>query len=167
MKYRVKQLNEEKEEKSSMLGYEYSLGDKVTLLKFNRIGELVKKQKNGSWVVKMGSLTSQFTEDQFEFVEKAKKEEKRAVFKSLKKSAVRGELDLRGMRYEEAKIALDKYIDDCVVSNLPYASIIHGFGTLTLRKLVKQYLSTHIQVDSHRDGEGGEGGQGVTIVYFK
>ena len=79
LKYQVKQLSEHKEETSSMLGYQYSPGDKVTLLKFNRVGELVKKQKNGSWVVKMGSLTSQFTEDQFEFVEKAKKEEKRLM----------------------------------------------------------------------------------------
>ena len=115
----------------------------------------------------MGNMRSQFSEDQFEFVEKKKKEEKKAVFKSIRKKAVRGELDLRGMRYEEAKIALDKYIDDCVVTNLPYASIIHGFGTLTLRKLVKEYLSSHKQVHRHRDGEGGEGGQGVTIVYFK
>ena len=150
-----------------MLGYQYSPGDKVTLLKFNRVGELVKKQKNGSWVVKMGSLNSQFTEEQFEFVERKKKEVKKPVFKSIKKKAVRGELDLRGMRYEEAEIALDKYIDDCVVSNLPFASIIHGYGTLTLRTLVKEYLSSNNHVDTHRDGEGGEGGQGVTVVYFK
>jgi len=166
-KYQVKQLNTEKEERSSMVGYEYSPGDLVTLLKFNRVGELVKKQKNGKWIVKMGNLSSQYTEDQFEFIEKKKEEPKKVVFKSIKKKAVRGELDLRGMRYEEAQITLDKYIDDCVVTNLPYASIIHGFGTLTLRKLVKEYLSSHKQVDSHRDGEGGEGGQGVTIVYFK
>jgi DNA mismatch repair protein MutS2 len=166
-KYQVKQLNADKEEHSSLVGYKYSPGDLVTLLKFNRVGELVKKQKNGKWIVKMGNLSSQYTEDQFEFIEKKKEETKKVVFKSMKKKAVRGELDLRGMRYEEAKITLDKYIDDCVVTNLPYASIIHGFGTLTLRKLVKEYLSSHKQVDSHRDGEGGEGGQGVTIVYFK
>ena len=167
LKYQVKQLSVEEEETSSMVGHEYSPGDLVTLLKFNRTGELVKKQKNGRWIVKMGNMRSQFSEDQFEFIEKKKKEEKKPVFKSIRKKAVRGELDLRGMRYEEAKIALDKYIDDCVVTNLPYASIIHGFGTLTLRKLVKEYLSSHKQVQRHRDGEGGEGGQGVTIVYFK
>ena len=71
------------------------------------------------------------------------------------------------MRYEEAEMALDKYIDDCLVVNTPYVTIIHGYGTLTLRKLVKTYLDKHSHVKSHRNGEGGEGGTGVTVVHFK
>lgn len=167
LKYKVRTLNDAKEETSTVTDHEYMPGDLVTVLKFNRVGELVKRQKKGNWVVKMGTLTSQFSEDQFEFIEQKKKEEQKPVFKSPKRKSVKSELDLRGMRYEEAKFALDKYIDDCVVSNLPYAQIIHGFGTLTLRKLVKEYLSSHKLVEKHRDGEAGEGGQGVTVVYFK
>ena len=71
------------------------------------------------------------------------------------------------MRYEEAEYALDKYLDDCLIANVPFARIIHGYGTLTLRKLVKSYLSKSKNISSYRDGEGGEGGSGVTVVYFK
>ena len=71
------------------------------------------------------------------------------------------------MRYEEAQDALDKYIDDCLLTNMPFATIIHGYGTLTLRKLVKEYLDTNPLVKSHRDGGSGEGGNGATIVHFK
>ncbi len=166
LKYKTKQLDLEESQTSSTKDHSYKPGDLVNVLKFNRTGELIKKQKN-KWVVKMGSLNSTFTEDQFEFIEEKKPQELKSKFKSLIKKRVRSELDLRGMRYEEAKIELDRYIDNCVLTNMPFASIIHGFGTLTLRKLVKTYLDSNNLVDHHRDGEGNEGGQGVTIVYFK
>jgi len=160
-------LNLDSTETSQTTDHKYQVGDLVTILKFNRVGELIKKQKNKTWLVKMGTLNSTFNEDQFEFVEHKQPVEIKKSFKGPIKKAAWTELDLRGMRYEEATIALDKYIDDCLFSNLPYAQIIHGYGTLTLRKLVKTYLDKHKSVDSHRDGEGGEGGQGVTVVYFK
>ena len=166
LKYKVKNLSLDEEEKSRTVGHVYQPGDLVTVLKFNRIGELVKKQKNNHWIVKMGILNSQFSEDQFEFVEHKKKEEPKGKMKSKVVKKAKLELDLRGMRYEEARHELDKYIDDCIVTNMPHASVIHGFGTLTLRKLVKGYLDKHPLVKSHRDGEAGEGGQGVTVVYF-
>jgi DNA mismatch repair protein MutS2 len=167
LKYKTKQLSKEKEVASNTIDHVYKPGDLVTVLKFNRNGELIKKQKNGQWEVKMGTLTSSFDESQIEFIETKKKEKPKAFVKGPKKKAVKGELDLRGLRYEEAQHQLDKYIDDCIINNMPFASIIHGYGTLTLRKMVKDYVSSHPSVKSARDGEGGEGGQGVTVIYFK
>ncbi len=168
MKYKIRTLDTPEKEISSTKEYSFEIGDIVNILKFNRSGELLKKQKNNHWLIKMGSLTSQFAEDQIEFIQR-KKDKKKPIGKGktyIKKS-VKPELDLRGMRYEEAEIALDKYIDDCLVVNMPFATIIHGYGTLTLRKLVKTYLSKNSLVLRHRDGEGGEGGTGATVVYFK
>jgi len=167
LKYKTKQLDLDDQQESSTKNHIYKPGDLVNVLKFNRNGELIKKQKNKHWIVKMGALTSQFSEEQFEFIEEKKPQKLKSKVTSKIKKRVSGELDLRGMRYEEARIALDRYIDDCLVSNMPFASIIHGFGTLTLRKLVKTYLDGNPLVLRHRDGEGNEGGQGVTVVYFK
>ena len=167
IKYKVKQLNLDSDEKSSLVGHQYNPGDRVNILKFNRIGELIKKQKNGNWIIKLGSMSSQFSENQFEFVETKQKEKPKALFKSLVRKKVQFECDLRGLRYEEAKIELDKYIDNCVLTNSPHASIIHGYGTFTIRKMVKTYLDSNKLISSHRDGEAGEGGHGVTIAYFK
>ena len=167
MKYRIKNLSLEETETSKTKDHTYQVGDLVTVLKFNRIGELIKKQKNKHWIVKMGILNSQFSEDQFEFVERKVKEEPKGTMKSKVVKKAKLELDLRGMRYEEAKFELDKYIDDCLVTHMPQGSIIHGYGTLTLRKLVKNYLDKHTMVESHRDGEAGEGGSGVTVFYLK
>jgi len=167
LKYKVKNIDFDKEATSSTKDYPYEVGDIVNVIKFNRSAELLKKQKKNNWLVKMGALSSQFSEDEFEFIEKSNKEENNVgKIRSNIKKRVSTELDLRGMRYEEAKISLDKYIDDCLLTNIPFATIIHGFGTLTLRKLVKSYLDSNKLVKNHRDGEGNEGGNGVTVVYF-
>jgi DNA mismatch repair protein MutS2 len=168
IKFKVKSFSVEETKKKPAEKHDYEIGDIVNVLKFNRSAELIKKQKNNRWVVKMGSLTSQFLEEEIEFIEHPKKENNKVsrVRSNIKKS-VNPELDLRGMRYDEAETSLDKYIDDCLITNMPFATVIHGYGTLTLRKLVKTYLDKNTNVKSHRDGEGGEGGTGVTVVNFK
>ena len=74
---------------------------------------------------------------------------------------------MRGMRFDEAKDALDKYLDDCVYANLQSVTIIHGFGTGTIRKLVQDTLKKNPNVSETRYGGEGEGGLGVTVVTFK
>lgn len=44
------------------------------------------------------------------------------------------ELDLRGYRYLEAIDELDKFVDTCLINNLEFAYIIHGYGTGALKK---------------------------------
>ncbi len=76
------------------------------------------------------------------------------------------ELNIRGMRVEEALSLLHKYLDDAYLASLPYARIIHGKGTGALRKVVHEVLAEHPLVTSFRPGELNEGGEGVTIVNF-
>jgi DNA mismatch repair protein MutS2 len=80
--------------------------------------------------------------------------------------SINSELDLRGMRVDEALEAVDKYIDDAMLSSLPAARIIHGKGTGALREAVRAQLSADRRVASTRPGEAGEGGDGVTVVSF-
>ena len=74
------------------------------------------------------------------------------------------ELDLRGQRVEEALPELDKYLDSAYLAGLPYVRIIHGKGTGTLRKVVREALAENPLVASYRSGEREEGGDGVTIA---
>lgn len=76
------------------------------------------------------------------------------------------ELDLRGLRVEEALLRLEKYLDDAFLSDLPWVRIVHGKGTGALRHAVRERLSEHPHVASFRAGEAGEGGDGVTVVTF-
>jgi DNA mismatch repair protein MutS2 len=68
---------------------------------------------------------------------------------------------------DEAVEAVDKFLDDAVLSGLPRVDIIHGKGMGVLRKRVTQFLSEDSRVVSHRLGEWNEGGSGVTIVEMK
>ncbi|HHV62040.1 MAG TPA: endonuclease MutS2 [Firmicutes bacterium] len=74
------------------------------------------------------------------------------------------ELDLRGLRVEDALEKVDKYLDDAILAGLPRARIIHGKGTGALRQAVREYLRNHSGVAGFRFGEAGEGGDGVTVV---
>ncbi len=168
MKYRARSLGAESSPEKSTETRQYAPGDTVYVLKFNRYGELLKKQKNTQWLVKMGNVKSVFKEEDFEYAETAPKPPSKKQEKSREtvKKTVSGTLDLRGLRAHEAEIVLQKYLDDCAVSDVPFASIVHGFGTLALRKMVQKTLSESTVVTSFRDGQSGEGGQGVTVVYF-
>ncbi len=74
------------------------------------------------------------------------------------------EIDLRGNSVEEMMPLLDKYIDDAYMSGLPSIRIIHGKGTGTLRRVVRDELRNHPLVKQYRTGEANEGGDGVTVA---
>jgi DNA mismatch repair protein MutS2 len=74
------------------------------------------------------------------------------------------ELDLRGKRAGEIERQLDSYLNDASLAQLTEGRIIHGFGTGTVRQIVREMLASHPLVSSFRPGELREGGDGVTIV---
>lgn len=74
------------------------------------------------------------------------------------------EINLRGMTVDEAIDAVEKYLDDAVLSGIPRAYIIHGKGTGVLRKAILEYLAGHPRVKTYRLGGAGEGGDGATVV---
>ena len=86
------------------------------------------------------------------------------VRRKLRGQAVSLELDLRGKRADEIYAALDRYLNDAYLANLGEVRIAHGFGTGTVRDIVRELLASHPLVKSFRAGKRGEGGDGATIV---
>ncbi|WP_425061225.1 Endonuclease MutS2 [Sporomusa carbonis] len=82
----------------------------------------------------------------------------------IKAESVARQIDIRGMTIEEAETALDKYLDDAVLSGLNEVLIIHGKGTGALRKGVKTYLENHPHIAGIRIAELNEGGTGATVA---
>jgi len=76
------------------------------------------------------------------------------------------DLDLRGMRVEEAINKLDEYLDAAYMSGLPFARIIHGKGTGALRKAVLERVRQHTLIARVVSAPPKEGGDGVTIIYL-
>jgi DNA mismatch repair protein MutS2 len=74
------------------------------------------------------------------------------------------ELKLIGTRVDEALDSLEGFIDQAVMSGLREVRIIHGIGTGTLLRAVREFLGRHPQVTSFRPGEPHEGRDGATIA---
>ena len=83
------------------------------------------------------------------------------------RAAMAYEIDLHGMRVEEAIEAADRALDQAVTSRLETFRIIHGHGTGALRKAIRELLSNHPHVADYRFGEPHEGGLACTIAILK
>lgn len=77
------------------------------------------------------------------------------------------EVDVRGLTAFEATSAVDKAIDNAVLSGINRMTIIHGKGTGVLRREINRFLRSNKAVKSQRLGTFGEGEDGVTIVELK
>ncbi len=74
------------------------------------------------------------------------------------------ELHLIGRTGEEARDALEKYLDDAFLAGLTSIRIIHGKGKGALRRIVEEVLNAHPLVAEHRPGAPQEGGAGATVA---
>ena len=74
------------------------------------------------------------------------------------------ELDLRGMRADEALTELTTYIDDAVMVGADEVRILHGTGTGALRQLTRDYLAMQRHVSDYHDAHPDHGGPGITVV---
>ncbi|MCM1111080.1 MAG: Smr/MutS family protein [Clostridium sp.] len=74
------------------------------------------------------------------------------------------DIDLRGMRADEALQAVTYFIDDAIQFNVDRVRILHGTGTGALRQVIRQYLSMVHGVASFRDEHVQFGGAGITVV---
>ena len=76
----------------------------------------------------------------------------------------RQDLDVRGMRGDEAINAVTYFIDDAILVGMSRVRILHGTGSGILRQLIRQYLHTVPNVTSCRDEHVQFGGAGITVV---
>jgi len=74
------------------------------------------------------------------------------------------DIDVRGMRGDEAISAITYFIDDAILVGVSRVRILHGTGTGILRQLIRQYLATVPNVSHFRDEHVQFGGAGITVV---
>ena len=74
------------------------------------------------------------------------------------------DIDVRGMRGDEAVDAVMHFIDDAILIGMSRVRILHGTGTGVLRQLIRQYLRTIPNVSHFRDEHVQFGGAGITVV---
>ncbi len=79
-------------------------------------------------------------------------------------ATARREVNVIGLRVDEALPIVDRAVDEAVRSALSSLNIIHGKGTGRLKEGIRKYLAGHPLVKSLQSGDLVQGGEGVTVV---
>ncbi|MDR1719772.1 MAG: Smr/MutS family protein [Dysgonamonadaceae bacterium] len=151
-------------------------GDVVRLKGQQSEGEVLEvKGKNA--VVVFGMIKSMLKIDQIERVTNPKARKTVQQNKSLgsytmdlisqKRLNFKMEIDVRGMRADEALQAVMYYIDDAIQCGAGRVRILHGTGTGALRQVIREYLKTIPAIRSFQDEHVQFGGTGITVVEFE
>ncbi len=90
-----------------------------------------------------------------------------AAFLDLSDDRAGSQLNVIGMKVDEATARVDKYLDSCYLEGAETVRIIHGHGKGILRRVIAELLRDHPQVQRFYPAPPGEGGGGATIVELK
>ena len=147
-------------------------GSFVRLKGQTTIGQIQKINGNEATVI-FGHITTNVKLNRLEPAEAPKKEKNvAATFVSVQtRNEIRNttlnfkeQLDVRGMRGDEAIQAVTYFIDDALVARASRVKILHGTGTGALKTVIRQYLNTMPPVADFYDEDIRFGGAGITIV---
>ena len=156
-----------KEKKIITQNVDFAIGEEVLVKTMNQNGKILKIMPDNRIQVQTGILKLVVSTDDIVKIQK-KKTNKFKNFASLKRtSQVRGEIDLRGMNADEAIAELETYMDRAMLTGYHEIYIIHGKGTMVLRKKIHEYLRTSKYVAEFKDANQNEGGVGCTVVILK
>ena len=166
--------NQVKEEKKTVVVASVegpiAVGDWVQLTGSETAGQVIEINR-GNLVLAIGDLRSVVKKDRVQKIsnKQAKKVVQSNSFSGSISEAItnfNAELDLRGMRGENAIYEVEKYLDKAIMLGFPYVKIIHGKGDGILRKLIREYVRKYSQVNRVEDEHQDRGGDGISYVYF-
>lgn len=152
---------------------EFIVGDKVRIVGQNTVGEVL--DINGkSILVAFGQMSTTLPDKRLEKVSnnEAKKIQKfepvvmdaRAYSVNEKKLNFSHQIDIRGVRADEALQRIVQFIDEANVVGVSEIRILHGKGTGVLRQIIREYLATDPCVQNFADEHIQLGGSGITVV---
>ncbi len=147
-------------------------GDTVRIKGLTSVGQIESLDGSMATVI-FGGMRTKMRADRLERAEKPKREEPK-TYASVgrqtretidnRKLNFKQDLDVRGMRGDEAITAVTYFIDDAILVGMARVRILHGTGTGILRQLIRQYLGTVPNVTHYRDEHVQFGGAGITVV---
>lgn len=155
-------------------GRNLEVGDSVKIKGLSTVGKIESMDGKNATVI-FGGMRTKMPASRLEYVDmaEAKKEDVAPVFNvsretretiDNRKLNFRQDLDVRGMRGDEALNAVMYFIDDACLVGMSRVRILHGKGNGILRQLIRQYLATVPSVTSFRDEHVQFGGAGITVV---
>ncbi len=152
-----------------------TIGSLVKIKGQSSVGEVMEISGNSA-IVAFGMIKSKVKIDRLErtTIYNQKKEEKKSTFVSTqtqdnvyeKKLNFKQDIDVRGMRGDEAIQAVTYFVDDAILLGIDRVRILHGTGTGILRTLIRDYLRSVPGIGNFHDEHVQFGGAGITVVDF-
>jgi DNA mismatch repair protein MutS2 len=146
----------------------FHAGDLVRIKSLKREGKIRTAPERGKLEIEVGKLMFRADPEDVEFVRKGVTEKntskKSIIGVDMQVATPKWEVNVIGLRAEEALPIIEKAIDNAMLSGLTSLRIIHGKGTGRLKKAIAEYLSKQSYVKAFHQGASQEGGAGVTIV---
>lgn len=161
------------EEKGGKNAPALKVGDTVRIKGLKSVGVIESIDGKNSTVI-FGDMRTKMRTDRLERAEKPKKDDAPSAYTAAsrmtrdtidsRKLNFKQDIDVRGMRANEALNAVMYFIDDAILVGMPRVRILHGTGTGALRITIREYLSTVPNVTGFRDEHVQFGGAGITVV---
>ncbi len=136
------------------------------------IGEILEiKEKNA--VIALGNIRTQVALEKLQRVSANQARKQAQAFRtnsafreevSRKRLTFKPDIDVRGMRGEEALQKVTDLIDEAVMLDVKQLRVLHGTGTGALRQMIRQYLGTNPIVGQYADEQLQLGGAGITVI---
>ena len=155
-------------------GRNLDVGDCVRIKGLTTVGKIESIDGKNATVI-FGDMRTKMPASRLEYVDdvESKKEITASVYNisretretiDNRKLNFHQDLDVRGMRGDEALNAVMYFIDDACLVGMSRVRILHGKGNGILRQLIRQYLGTVPSVTGFRDEHVQFGGAGITVV---
>ena len=153
-------------EEQAPLNWKPIPGERVKNKDTDQVGEIVEIKKNKSLVI-FGLIKMWINTDEL-LPAKAPKSQKQNQSKGFnwmeRQAAFQGELDLRGVRTEEAKSKLTHFLDEAYALGHSSVKIVHGRGDGILRKMLRDHLKSLNYVKEYVNEHSDRGGDGCTLI---
>ena len=152
---------------------ELKTGDSVRIKGLTTIGKIETTDGKMATVI-FGGMRTKMRVERLERAEEQKKEEPKSAYTASsrvtretidnRRQNFHQDIDVRGMRGDEALNAVMYFIDDAILVGMSRVRILHGTGGGILRTLIRDYLATVPNVSGFRDEHVQFGGAGITVV---
>jgi DNA mismatch repair protein MutS2 len=146
-------------------------GDRIWVRGLAQVGEAAGTPDERDQVeVRLGSLRTRVLVDQIERVERPSATSRVTISMAPRRSvagiSAGDQIEVRGQRVDEALPRVEEYLEAAYESGVPFVRIVHGKGTGTLRRVVREQLASSPIVASFETAASAEGGEGVTVVHL-
>lgn len=146
----------------------FEAGDTVRLIGQSSPGEIMEISEKKAVVV-FGMIKSTVDLNKLERInnsqlKKEKKSSNTRDFLHERKLNFKQDIDVRGMRGDEALQAVMYFVDDAIQLGMSRVRILHGTGTGALRQIIREYLGSVNGVAHFQDEHVQFGGTGITVV---